>query len=46
VQNIYKILCVKGILNSLVSIWQSEHYKKNDPVKYKIVGQLLISDLG
>jgi len=31
-----------------LSIWQSEHGKKsmkNDPVKYKIVRQVLISDL-
>jgi len=47
----YTIICVKRILNSLVnslSIWQSEHGKKsmkNDPVKYKTVGELLISDL-
>jgi len=50
VETIYTIICVKGILNSLVnslSIWQSEHGKKSmksDPVKYKTVRQLLISD--
>jgi len=39
------------MLNNLVdslSIWQSEHDKKsmkNDPVKYKTVRQLFISDL-
>jgi len=39
------------MLNSLVnslSIWQSEHGKKsmtNDPVQYKNVRKLLISDL-
>jgi len=39
------------MLNSLVnslSIWQSEHGKKsmkNDPVMYKTVGHLLISDI-
>ena len=50
VEYLYNI-CVKRILNSLVnslSIWQSEHGNKsmkNDPVKYKTVRQLLISDL-
>jgi len=48
----YTIICGPRILNSLVnslSILQSEHGKtsmKNDPVKYKTVRQLLISDLG
>ena len=45
------IICFKRMLNSLVnslSIFQSEHGNKsmkNDPVKYKTVRQLLISDL-
>ena len=49
--NIYKLICVKRILNSLVNnlgIWQSEHNRrsmKNDPVMYKTVRQLLISDV-
>ena len=38
---------LKNLVN-ILRIWQSEHGKnpmKNDPVRYKTVGQFLISDL-